>query len=63
MVDVREDLLASTCKPNPVKGQLTLSLKFMISSSVNVSALAMTGMRLTLVCNRRITSISRGLSE
>ena len=42
---------------------LTLDLKLRTSSSVNVSALAMTGIRLTLVCRRRITSMSRGLRE
>ena len=42
---------------------LTRCLKAAISSSVRVSDLAMTGIRLTLVCRRRITSTSRGLSE
>lgn len=41
----------------------TLCLNAKISSSVRVSALAMTGMRFTLVCNRRITSMSKGFSE
>ena len=40
--------------------QLTLALNSATSSSVRVSALAMTGMRLTLVCSRRMNSISRG---
>lgn len=41
--------------------KLTLRLNSTTSSSVNVSALAMTGMRLTLVCSRRMNSISIGL--
>ena len=40
--------------------KLTLDLNAKISSSVMVSALAMTGIRLTLVCSLRITSMSRG---
>ena len=40
--------------------QLTLALNSATSSSVRVSALAITGIRLTLVCSRRMNSISRG---
>lgn len=40
--------------------QLTLALNSATSSSVKVSALAMTGIRLTFVCSRRINSISSG---
>lgn len=43
--------------------QLTLALKAVISSSVRVSDLAMTGIRLTLVCRRFMTSMSRGFNE
>lgn len=44
-------------------GRLTLALKAAISSSVRVSDLAMTGIKLTLVWRRFMTSISRGLRE
>ena len=40
--------------------RLTLALNSATSSSVRVSALAITGIRLTLVCSRRMNSISRG---
>ena len=40
---------------------LTRALKSATSSSVMVSALAMTGIKLTLVCKRRMNSISSGL--
>lgn len=43
--------------------QLTRRLKAVISSSVRVSDLAMTGIRLTLVCRRFMTSMSRGFRE
>jgi hypothetical protein len=42
--------------------KLTLCLNNPTSSSVNVSAFAITGMRLTFVCSRRINSTSIGLS-
>jgi hypothetical protein len=42
-------------------GKLTLILKFSRSSGIIVSALAMTGMRLTRVPNRFMISTSRGL--
>ena len=45
------------------KGEFTRCLKARISSSVKVSDLAMTGIRLTLVWSLRITSTSSGLSE
>jgi hypothetical protein len=61
--NVREDL-------EPVSGSMpisfmvrTLALNAAISSSVRVSALAMTGIKLTLVCSFFITSTSRGFSE
>jgi hypothetical protein len=43
--------------------KLTLALKAATSSSVRVSALAITGIRLTLVCRRFMTSMSRGFRE
>ena len=43
--------------------KLTRSLNAETSSSVRVSALAITGIRLTLVCRRRMTSMSRGFRE
>jgi TctA family transporter len=45
------------------KKEHTRCLKRATSSSVKVSALAMTGIKLTLVCRRRITSMSRGFRE
>lgn len=41
----------------------TLSLKSMTSSSVKVSDLAMTGIKLTLVCRRRMTWMSSSFNE
>jgi len=41
--------------------ELTLALKALISSSVRVSLFAMTGMRLTFWCRRRMNSMSMGL--
>jgi len=45
-----------------INDQLTRCLKSTTSSSVKVSDFAMTGIKLTLVCNRRINSTSIGLS-
>ncbi len=55
--------LAPTPTLNLIKhGQRTLRLKATISSSVIVSDLAMTGMRLTRACKRFMNSMSIGLS-
>jgi hypothetical protein len=57
--DVCKDLRASSVNEEcVVDRQLTLALKSAISSSVNVSAFAMTGIRFTRVCKRRMNSIS-----
>lgn len=62
MSDVRQNLRGvSLVAKWEISTKLTLCLNKVISSSVRVSALAMTGMRLTLVCNRRMNSISIGL--
>jgi hypothetical protein len=60
MFDISKNLkmLASTQICRIVKH--TLALKAMISSSVIVSALAITGIKLTLVCSLRMTSMSSG---
>jgi hypothetical protein len=68
LLDIGEDLEQSiyTVSIEPKGGfqkKHTRCLKRVTSSSVKVSALAITGIRLTLVCRRRITSISRGFRE
>lgn len=67
LFDIGKDLEESVCTASidseRESQKLTRCLKRATSSSVKVSALAMTGIKLTLVCRRRITSISRGFRE
>jgi hypothetical protein len=63
MLDIGENLDWLVIEQKMVSKQLTRDLKAAISSSVRVSALAMTGIRLTLVWSRRMTSMSRGFRE
>lgn len=59
--DVGENLLKfSKLVSDLTRGKRTRVLKSAISSSVIVSALAITGMRLTRVCKRDMNSISIG---
>jgi hypothetical protein len=61
--DVVEDLssVSSGLGPRRAYRERTRCLKALISSSVMVSAFAMTGMMLTLECRRRMNSMSTGL--
>jgi hypothetical protein len=66
MLDVCQNLVLCECNGLPhgdVHRSLTLALKAVTSSSVRVSDLAITGIRLTLVWRRFMTSISKGFSE
>jgi len=57
--NVRKDLHARSVNEGRVADRrLTLALKSTISSSVSVSAFAMTGIRFTRVCKRRMNSMS-----
>lgn len=60
--DIVQDLRCQLYRTILWDRQLTRSLNSATSSSVNVSALAITGIRLTLVWSRRMNSTSIGLS-
>lgn len=62
MVDVVQDLGGRSQNSLAIHTKRTRRLKRMTSSSVNVSDLAMTGIRLTLVCRRFMNSTSIGFS-